>query len=152
MFYTGIFPKIQNCERVSCRSWLSHYWLVTVLECFLAHAVCGSGPLWVIGANQNRIFWQARLPVSFLIRQRTQMSLFVIDVLGCSSSCYFMEVFYNNFRKKKKLEKEKVMFSCRETKEKSWIGILNCNKAQINHSTIPVCSQTFYTEILVYKC
>jgi hypothetical protein len=29
-----------------------------------------------------------------------------------------MEVHYNNCRKKKKPEKEKVMFSCRETEEK----------------------------------
>jgi len=136
MVYTSIFPKIQNCERVSCRSWLSHYWLVTVLGCFLAHAgyflthaVCGIGLLWVIDGNQNWTLWQTRLPVSFLIRQHTQMSLFVTDVPGCVSSCYFMEVFYNNFRKKKKPEKEKVMFSCKETKEKSWMGILNCNKA-----------------------
>jgi hypothetical protein len=46
------------------------------------------------------------------------MSLFVTDIPGCGSSCYFMEAHYN-FRKKKKSEKEKVMFSCKETKEKS---------------------------------
>jgi hypothetical protein len=47
------------------------------------------------------------------------MSLFVTDIPGCGSSCSFMEVHYNNFRKKKKPEKGKVMFSCKETKEKS---------------------------------
>ena len=68
---------------------------------FPGSCLCGSGPLWVIGGNQNWTFWQARLPLSFLIRQRTQMSLFVTDVPGCGSRCYFMEAFYNNFRKKK---------------------------------------------------
>jgi hypothetical protein len=36
----------------------------------------------------------------------------------------FIEVHYNNFIKKKKQEKEKVMFSCKETKEKELNGLI----------------------------
>jgi len=40
----------------------------------------------------------------------------------------FIEVHYKNFIKKKKQEKEKALFSCKETKEKSRMARLNCNK------------------------